>query len=99
MPYLSLSVVSSCEGMPLVYCKSRGLSRAFSEILRFNIPSAIAYNIYSIKLFSFFLVQLFARIGINAMLSSKNYTKILISDISLSVVFFIFAFYQLVTTI
>lgn len=98
LPYLSLSLVSSCEGMPLIYCKSRGLSRAFSEIVRFNFTEALNYNSYSIKLFAFFLIQLLLRVGINFILTTKNYKKILLSDIMVSVLFFLFSFYKLVLT-
>ena len=96
LPYLSLSIVSSCEGMPLIYCKSRGLTRAFSEIVRFNFAEALHYNSYSIRLFSFFLIQLFLRIGINPMLSSNNYKKTVYLDIIFSALFFLFSFYNLV---
>lgn len=96
MPFLDFGFRSSCEGMPLIYCKSRGLTRAFSQILRFNFNEAIAYNIYSIKIFSFFLIQLIARSFINAIIRFSNFRIILILDICCSIIFFIFSFYNLV---
>ncbi|MGE6355573.1 DUF2752 domain-containing protein [Flavobacterium sp. NPDC079362] len=82
--------------MPLSYCKSRGLTRAFSQILRFNFSEAIAYNPYSIKIFLFFLIQLATRFVINKIIRLSNLKRILTCDIFFSVVFFIFSFYNLV---
>ncbi len=80
-----------------MYCKSRGLSRAFAEILRLNIERAIEYNVYSVRIFLFFLSQLILRITINLLLK-KNITRyLLISDISISVMWFLYAFTPLVT--
>lgn len=96
LPYISFGFRSSCEGMPLSYCKSRGLTRAFSQILRFNFNEALAYNQYSLKIFSFFLIQLLARFFINKTIRLSNFKRVLILDIILSVVFFVFSFYNLV---
>ncbi|KQB37575.1 hypothetical protein RC62_2741 [Flavobacterium aquidurense] len=96
MPFLNFGFPSSCEGMPLAYCKSRGLTRAFSQILRLNFKEAIAFNSYSIKIFLFFLVQLIARFSINKLLKASNLKKVLTLDIILSTLFFIFSFYNLV---
>lgn len=96
VPFLGFGFPSSCEGMPLSYCKSRGLTRAFSQILRFNFSEAIAYNPYSIKIFLFFLIQLATRFVINKIIRLSNLKRILTCDIFFSVVFFIFSFYNLV---
>jgi hypothetical protein len=96
IPFLNFGFPSSCEGMPLSYCKSRGLTRAFSQILRFHFKEAIAFNSYSIKIFLFFLIQLIARFSINKVLNSSNLKRILSLDIFLSILFFIFSFYNLV---
>ncbi|OMQ13616.1 hypothetical protein BXU01_03835 [[Flexibacter] sp. ATCC 35103] len=96
MPFLNFGFPSSCEGMPLAYCKSRGLTRAFSQILRLKFKEAIAFNSYSIKIFLFFLVQLIARFSINKLLKPSNLKKVLTLDIILSTLFFIFSFYNLV---
>jgi hypothetical protein len=42
--------------------QSTGLSRAFSEILRFNFREAKNYNEYSWEVFAFFLLQLLMRV-------------------------------------
>lgn len=96
LPYLNFSIKSSCEGLPLVYCKSRGLTSAFSEILRFKLDLAIALNPYSIKIFIFFLVQLFTRNFINFILTSTNYKKVIVIDVSLTSIYFIFSFVNLI---
>lgn len=94
--FLNFGIGSLCEGMPLSYCKSRGLTRAFSEILNLNFKEAIAYNPYSLKIFSFFLIQLIVRFLINKILQLSNFKSVLTFDIAFSVTFFIFAFYNLV---
>ncbi|SCY22362.1 Protein of unknown function [Flavobacterium anhuiense] len=96
LPYLNFGLRSSCEGLPLAYCKSRGLTRAFSQILRFHFQEAIAYNPFSIKIFCFFFLQLIARFLINMIISFSLFRKILIFDVSLSVISFLFSFYNLV---
>lgn len=96
LPYLNFGLHSSCEGLPLAYCKSRGLTRAFSQILRFHFQEAIAYNPFSIKIFCFFFLQLIARFLINMIISFSLFRKILIFDVSISVISFLFSFYNLV---
>lgn len=96
MPFLNFGFHSSCEGMPLNYCKSRGLTRAFSQILRFNFEEAITYNIYSIKIFAFFLIQLMARFFINVIIRVSNLRIVVIFDVFFSIILFIFSFYNLV---
>lgn len=96
MPFLNFGFHSSCEGMPLIYCKSRGLTRAFSQILRFNFEEAITYNIYSIKIFAFFLIQLMARFFINVIIRVSNLRIVVIFDVFFSIILFIFSFYNLI---
>ncbi|WP_433780716.1 DUF2752 domain-containing protein [Flavobacterium anhuiense] len=96
LPYLNFGLRSYCEGLPLAYCKSRGLTRAFSQILRFHFQEAIAYNPFSIKIFCFFFLQLIARFLINMIISFSLFRKILIFDVSISVISFLFSFYNLV---
>lgn len=96
LPYLNFGLHSSCEGLPLAYCKSRGLTRAFSQILRFRFQEAIAYNPFSIKIFVFFFLQLIARFFINWIISSSTFKSILILDVSISVASFLFCFYNLI---
>ncbi|WP_374121111.1 DUF2752 domain-containing protein [Flavobacterium sp. LHD-85] len=96
LPYLNFGLQSSCEGLPLVYCKSRGLTRAFSQILRFHFQEAIAYNPFSVKIFGFFLFQLLVRFFINWIISSSLFRRILIFDVSISAISFLFCFYNLI---
>lgn len=96
LPYLNFGFRSSCEGMPLSYCRSRGLTRAFSQILRFNLDEAIQFNPYSLKIFSFFLMQLILRFLINKSITISNLKPILIADIVFSIGFFLFSFYNLI---
>jgi hypothetical protein len=96
MPFLNFGFRSTCEGMPLAYCKSRGLTRAFAQIVRLNFNEAIVYNPYSLKIFCFFLIQLFMRFFINNIVRLSNFKKIVICDILLSIMLFVFSFYNLV---
>lgn len=96
LPYLNITLKSSCEGLPLIYCKSKGLTRAFSQILRFNIEEAQLLNSISLKIFSFFLVQLVARNFINFILTSTNYKRVIVVDVILTTIFFIFSFVNLI---
>jgi len=96
VPLLNFGLPSSCEGMPLSYCKSRGLTRAFSQILKFNFSAALAYNPYSIKIFLFFLVELIMRLLINYKLKLNNIKLIVRLDVVCSALLFIFSFYNLV---
>lgn len=95
-PYVVFTIPSSCVGMPLIYCKSRGLTRAFSEIIRFNFANALVYNLYSLKIFCFFLMQLLARISIYKIIEVNNFKTILFFDIILSILLFLFSFYNLI---
>jgi len=96
VPYFSVGIASSCEGMPLIYCKSRGLTRAFSQILKLNFQEAIVFNPYSLKIFLFFLIQFLVRILINIKVNLQNFKTILFLDIFGSILFFLFSFYNLI---
>ncbi len=99
VPFLAVTLPSSCEGMPQIYCKSRGLTRSFSEILRFNFDKANFYNSYGLKIFVFFLLQLLARIYICKKVAAENFKQILSLDITLSTIAFIISFYNLIIPI
>lgn len=73
---------------------STGLSRAFSEIVRFHFQQARAYNPYSISLFLFFFIQFLLRILTSIILFSKRFSQklVLISDILISVLLFLCTF-------
>lgn len=94
--FINFNIQSSCEGLPLVYCRSRGLTRAFYQIINVRFQAALALNPYSIKIFLFFLIQLFARISINKVLNINNFNRVLTIDSTVSILFFAFAFYNLI---
>ena len=95
-PYLAITLQSSCNGLPLLYCKSRGLTTAFSQILRINFNQALLLNPYSLKIFLFFLIQLIARNFINFVLNLSNYNKVVKIDIILSSIYFFYSFINLI---
>ncbi|CAD0009012.1 hypothetical protein FLACHUCJ7_04053 [Flavobacterium chungangense] len=95
-PYISFRLSSSCHGLPQTYCKSRGLTRAFSQILRLNFEKAILFNVYSIKVFLFFLIQLIVRFFLNVIVKLSNFKLLIFSDAIFSLLFFLFSFYDLV---
>lgn len=73
---------------------STGLSRAFSEIVRFNFTKAVEFNPYSISIFLFFFVQLFMRIINSILLLNTRIPKKLLSitDILVTVLLFLLTF-------
>lgn len=96
IPYFSFGISSSCEGMPLMYCKSRGLTRAFSQILRLNFQGALELNPCSFKIFLFFLIMLLSRIFINIKVNLKHFKRIVYWDVSSGTILFLFSFYNLI---
>lgn len=82
-------------GMP---CPSCGMSRSFSEIVRFNFEDAKAWNTYGPRVFIFFLFQLFLRVS-NIFYLRKNpanIMKLARVDIVLSIITFVLAFWQFI---
>jgi len=74
---------------------SAGLSRSFSEIVRFNFGEAKLYNPYGIRLFSFFAIQLLLRIGaifIALHFSLRRRQFLILADATLSILLFILFF-------
>ncbi len=96
IPYFTFGISSSCEGMPLMYCKSRGLTRAFSQILRLNFQGALELNPCSFKIFLFFLIMLLSRIFINIKVNLKHFKRIVYWDVSSGTILFLFSFYNLI---
>ena len=75
---------------------STGLSRGFSSIMRGNFAEARTCNIYCIRLFTFFLIQLLMRVLIFLTTwKSKNKIRNLIvrSDILISAGLFVYSFF------
>lgn len=78
-------------------CPTCGLTRSFHHILIGNIDEAMKLNIMSIRLFSFFAIQLVLRLFLFFFfLKKKKYSKYFIpSDIIFSIVLFLVCFYPL----
>jgi len=88
-------VVCIHEKITGVQCFSCGLSHSFSLILRGRFDEAHKWNIYGMRVFLFFLVQLLMRIifSINY-IKNKDYKKqLIIYDIAGSVLIFSLVFY------
>lgn len=94
----NLAVQSNCENMPEALCKSRGLSRGFSKMIRFDVEAAQAANPYTARVFFFFLIQFGLRI-----LFSFGYRRfagrMIIVDIILSTGYFLLAFFPFVSAL
>jgi hypothetical protein len=74
---------------------SSGLSRSFSEIVRFNFSKAKRYNSYGIRIFSFFALQLLLRIAAILMtlyVNRKQRQVLIFTDAVLSVFLFVVLF-------
>lgn len=74
---------------------SQGMSRAFSEIVRFRFDSALDYNPHSLNLFLFFFIQILMRIGISVRLHffQGKPKKIASWDVPVSIFLFLAGFY------
>ncbi len=82
-------------GLP---CPSCGLSHSFSYIVRGDFGKANEWNIYGMRVFLFFLFQLFLR-GSNFIYLKRNPLNIryvTLLDISLSVISFFLGFSQFI---
>lgn len=77
---------------------SKGLSASFSEIVRGNIPKALELNPYSVRVFSFFVLQfLFRAIALIAL--KKQWfpaNRMATTDIGVSVILFVVCFAPLI---
>jgi hypothetical protein len=74
---------------------SSGLSRAFSSIVRLRFDNAKTYNIHSLRIFMFFLIQFFIRIMFlisHFIIQEIGETRFATLDATLSIVMFIFFF-------
>lgn len=91
-------IKSTCEILTGQPCESTGLSRSFSEIVRFKFESAKSYNKYGIKIFLFFLIQFFLRIISSVILQFKvlKQRQHIFIDSLLSVGLYIYCFWNLI---
>ena len=90
----SLRLKSNCEKFNLENCPSKGLSRAFSKIIRVEFKEALNYNPYSIRIFSFFFLQFILRIAF--ILFHKKWKNLYYIDIFLTIVLFAICFFPIV---
>ena len=72
--------------------KSTGLSRAFSAIMQLEFNKALKYNEESLKVFSFFITQLFLRFLFTLIYARWRKSRVITVDIILSVLLFIYCF-------
>lgn len=92
-------IQSNCahiEGHP---CKSEGLSRSFSEIVRFRFESAKSYNRCGLKVFSFFFIQFFLRIVVSLVLYFQiiKQNRLIILDSIISAGLYLYCFWGILT--
>ena len=76
-------------------CPSCGLSHAFSLIVRGRIDEALQWNSQSIRVFLFFVLQLFMRIGLGAwtIVTARGLKQITVADATVSSAMTLVAFY------
>lgn len=74
---------------------STGLTRSFSEILRFNFYKANEYNVFGLRVFLFFFLQLILRIFslVSLFGIAHKLKQILIIDILFSGILFLYSFF------
>ena len=82
---------SACKDFPEL-CISKGLSRAFSQILSGNYEKALQLNIYSLKVFTFFVLQWLFRLIFGFFYFKFQQKQIIQIDIFISLLIFIYAF-------
>ncbi len=88
----TLSIRSACEGLPEALCKSRGLTRDFMALVS---GKKELINPYSYSIFLFFVYVGVSR-GILLLLPARLYNKkILVVDIVILCLFFLYAFLPL----
>ena len=88
----TLSIRSACEGLPEALCKSRGLTRDFMALVR---GKKELINPYSYSIFLFFVYVGVSR-GMLLLLPTRLYNKkILVVDIVILCLFFLYAFLPL----
>ncbi|MBN1157895.1 MAG: hypothetical protein JXA61_00815 [Bacteroidales bacterium] len=75
---------------------SSGLSRSFSAVVRLDFSAARDYNPYSLRVFSFFLIQFVFRLTVLFMPVQKgltNYRILIIADALQAVALFVVCFW------
>jgi len=83
-------IKSSCVDINDQICISKGLSRAFSQIMLGNFEKAKGLNQYSLLIFSFLFIQIIFRIILSVFYVISQKKVIITIDIIFSVLFFIY---------
>jgi len=76
--------------------QSSGLSRSFSEIVRFRFTQAKQYNPFGIRIFLFFTIQLLMRILLSILVMYKlsgREGKVILADVIITVSLFVICFW------
>jgi hypothetical protein len=81
-----------------INCPSCGLTRSFSAILHHDIAAARQCNIYGMRLFLFFAVQIILRITALALVLffSRKIRLFVLLDWMISLVLFVYCFYPFI---
>ncbi len=87
-----LRVKSQCISENIDDCKSYGLSRSFHLITNFRFEEAKNMNPYSLRIFSFFFVQLLLRVLSSWLYVRKHKDSIIVADVVISTVYFLYTF-------
>jgi len=87
-----LTIASSCEGLPEIYCRSRGMTRAFYQLIHLDLVKAAVFNRFALSLFIFFVIQFFARIVLSIFYQRTRDNRIVVWDSVLSAVYFVYVF-------
>jgi len=85
-------IKSSCSDINIPFCISRGLSRAFSQIMLGELENARKLNKYSLLVFLFFVSQIILRISLSVLYLAFQKKMIIRIDIVLSMLLFIYCF-------
>jgi len=75
---------------------STGLSRSFSELVRFNFSAAAGYNPYGLRIWLFFVVELVMRLFVSMLLALRPIQRInllIIIDATQAIILFIISFW------
>lgn len=91
-PYLPVKIPSSCNEVQDVYCKSKGLSRAYAEIVRFNFVKARMYNQFSLRTFAFFIYGFLSRVIYSIAFIQTKIKIIIYLDALFSTILFLICF-------
>ncbi len=86
-------VKSVCDDIDTPICISKGLSRAFSQIMLGNIEEAKSLNKHSLLIFLFFLIQIISRVTLSVFYTISIKKRMVINlDIAFSSLLFIYCF-------